>query len=62
MIYFTFRHVIMPSSEVTAGHNPAGFPSIMAHMYKTQKNSQRYKMKVQKTLQEPIGITTSYFF
>lgn len=23
MIYFTFRHVIMPSSEVTAGHNPS---------------------------------------
>ena len=62
ILYFTFRHVIMPSSEGTAGHNPSRISIDNGTFVQTQKNSQRYKMKVQKKLQEPIGITTSYFF
>ena len=39
----------MPSSEVTAGHNPSRISIDNGiYMYKTQKNSQWYKMKVQK--------------
>ena len=48
-MYFTFWHVIMPSSEVTTGHNPSRISIDNGTYVQNTKNSQRYEMSTNNT-------------